>query len=104
MRIHVLSVVSMNFEVIERTGRVCTVSGFAEEYGSQDETPIVSAATLYQDPETGNEAILVVKEALYFPSLPHTLLNPNQINHAGNEVWDNPFDPDKELKNGCTFR
>jgi hypothetical protein len=91
-------VVGVNFEVLESTNRICSVSGFSDDYGTQEDIPIVTAATLVQDLDTGHEFILVIHEALHFPNLPNSLLNPNQICYAGNDVWDNPFDPDRELK------
>jgi hypothetical protein len=54
--------------------------------------PIVPAATLYTDVETGVKYILVINEALHMTNLPYFLLNPNQIRYAGNQVFDNPFD------------
>jgi hypothetical protein len=91
-------VVGCNFRVIEHGNRVCTVAGFSDAYGKKDNVKIVSAATLVQDEDTGEAYILIVNEALHFPDLPHTLLNPNQIRHAGNDVWDNPYDPNHQLE------
>jgi Reverse transcriptase (RNA-dependent DNA polymerase) len=91
-------VVGANFEVLEFTNRVCSVSGFSDDYGTQEDVPIVTAATMVQDPNTGHEFILVIHEALHFPNMPHSLLNPNQIRYAGNDVWDNPFDPSREVE------
>jgi hypothetical protein len=91
-------IVGVNFEGLETTNRLCSVSGFSDDYGTQIDVPIVTAATMVQDPDMGHEYILVIHEALHFPTLPHSLLCPNQIRHAGNDVWDNTFDPNRELQ------
>jgi Reverse transcriptase (RNA-dependent DNA polymerase) len=90
-------VVGKNFTVVERTGRVCDVSAFSDEFGRHSNVEIVSAATLIQDEVSGLASILIVNEALSFPEMDYTLLNPNQIRYAGNDVWDNPFDPSHPL-------
>jgi Reverse transcriptase (RNA-dependent DNA polymerase) len=90
-------VVGKNFTVLERTGRVCDVSAFSDEFGRHANVEIVTAATLIQDEASGLASILVINEALSFPQMDYTLLNPNQIRYAGNEVWDNPFDPSHQV-------
>jgi hypothetical protein len=91
-------VVGWNFCVMEESTRVCTVAGFSDSYGKKEDVKIVCAATMVQDDDTGQGYILIVNEALYFPDMPHSLFNPNQIRHAGNNVWDNPFDPNRQLE------
>ena len=55
--------------------------------------PVVSGATAWDDPITGQTYILVVNEALYYGTkLDHSLINPNQIRSFGVDHWDNPFD------------
>jgi hypothetical protein len=60
--------------------------------------PIVSMARLYTDVQTGFKYVLVVNEALYMPDLPYSLLNPNQIWYAVNQVFDNPFEHENGVK------
>jgi hypothetical protein len=81
-----------NFVVISYTGRLCDVSPYSDTYDAMVGVAIVSAATLYTDVQTGFEYVLVVNEALHMPDLPYSLLSPNQICYAGNQVFDNPFD------------
>jgi hypothetical protein len=52
---------------------------------------------LYIDVQTGVKYILVINEALHMPNLPYSLLNPNQICYAGNQVFNNPFDHDNAV-------
>jgi hypothetical protein len=47
-----------NCAVIEYTGRVCTVAAFNETYKPKTDVKIVSAATAWDDPETG-ETIMI---------------------------------------------
>src|SRR6056300_44752 len=59
---------------------------------------VATCATAFTCPETGHNWILIVNEGLYFgASLDHSLINPNQIRIFGIPVWDNLFDPDKEM-------
>ena len=83
--------------VLQYTGQECDVTPFSDEYESTKGVPIVTAATAYVD-ETGLAYILILHQALYFPNMEHSLLNPNQIRYAGNDVWDNPFDESRALE------
>ena len=41
---------------------------------------------------------MVINEALYYGrKLNHSLINPNQVRCYETMVWDNPFDPYREL-------
>ncbi len=63
-----------------------------------ENVPIVSAATAYDDPATGDTFILAFHEALYYGTkLDHSLISPNQVQAYGIPFWDNPFDPDRGL-------
>jgi hypothetical protein len=56
--------------------------------------PIVSGATAYDDPISGETYILVFNESLYYGNkLDHTLINPYQLRAYGIPLWDNRFDP-----------
>ena len=57
------------------------------------DVPIITAATGYTS-ATGLQYILIIPEALYMPSLNHSLFNPNQLRHFGTTVQDNPFSHD----------
>ena len=41
--------------------------------------------------------ILVFNEALYIKEMQHTLINPNQCQHFGAEIQDNPYNADKPM-------
>ena len=67
-------------------------------YPATKDVPIVSGATAWDNPSTGETMILIVHEGLYYGRhLDHSLVNPNQIRHHGNTYHDNPFDQTKEL-------
>ena len=52
---------------------------------------IVTAATLWHDPETGRPYILIINEALFFgDQLGETLLNPNQMRDHGLQIEEVP--------------
>ena len=108
-------VVGSNFLVMNYTERSCDVSPYTDAYEPMKNIPIVKAATGYTS-LNGRDYILIVNEALYIPSLNHSLLNPNQMRHFGIEVQDNPYSdepmaitsPDDEfsaclLSNGTTI-
>jgi hypothetical protein len=65
---------------------------------SMVDVPIVLAATKYTDPDFSFSIILVVNQALSFPDVEYSLLNPNQLRYAGLDVWDNPFDTEQKLE------
>lgn len=48
-----------NCVVLNYTGRVCNVSPFTDSYKSLDDVEIVTAATAWQSPVTGEVFILV---------------------------------------------
>ena len=53
-------------------------------------------------PRTGNTYLLVGDQFLYFGTmLPHSLLNPNQIQAYNIEVNDNPFDETDPIVMDC---
>ena len=59
---------------------------------------MASAATAWDDPDTGETTILLFHQGLWFgDSLTNSLINPNQCRMHGIEIWDNPFDTSKPL-------
>ena len=57
--------------------------------------PVVHGATLSTDQNDNQGYILVFNEALWMgDSLPHSLINPNQLRAYGTLVQDNPFSRD----------
>ena len=83
-------VAGKNTIVMSYTDKVCEVSPYSSDYESVKDVPIITAATGYTS-ATGDNYILILNEALYMPTLDHSLLNPNQLRHHGIEVQDNPY-------------
>ena len=75
-------VAGANCCVLHFTGRECDVSPYSSEYKPVQGVPIVSAATAWQSPNTGQLYVLVLNEALYMPQLPNSH-DPNQLWHYG---------------------
>jgi len=77
--------------VLEFHGQVAEVSGFADTMESLKDIPIVKAALAYDDTHSGETAILIINQALYFGThLSHMLFNPNQLCTNGIVVNDIP--------------
>ena len=88
------------------------VAGFSSEVGTLPKVPIVDAAMAYDCPYSGNVYILIVRKALWVPSMSHNLACPFIMREAGLEVnekakqhCENPtkeehsiFDPTTELR------
>ena len=87
-------VAGANFTILEFTGQVADVLPFDESfYQARKDIPIVTAATLYTNPETGEEILLVIPQLLWFgTTLPHSLINPNQLRAFGHMVNNDPTD------------
>ena len=71
--------------VFEGTGRSCTVRPFSSDLGIAENVPIVDAALAYDCPHSGATTILLVRNALHIPSMPHNLIPPF-IMRAGNVI------------------
>ena len=87
-------VAGANCCIMSYTGRVCDVSPYSEHYKPVTGVPIVKAVTVWQSQYTGQEYLLILNEALWMPSLNHTLVNPNQLRAYGTIVQDNPYSGD----------
>ena len=88
-----------NFTILEYTRRTADVYAYDKSIKPIENVPIVSGATAWDDPTTGETYILVINEALYYGTkLDHSLINPNQIRAYGIGFWDNPYDKDKGLR------
>ena len=87
-----------NFKVLQFSRRVADVYAYDQSIRPVENVPIVSGATAWDDPSTGTTYLLIFHESLYYGSkLDHSLINPNQIRSYGIDVWDNPFDKDRDL-------
>ena len=83
-----------NCVVLNYTGKECDVSPYREVYDAIRNVPIVTAATAWQSPITGQGYILIFNEAIWMGDhMDHTLLNPNQLRHYGVRVQDDPTSP-----------
>ena len=92
--------------VLETTQQVVDVTPYNKfKYEPETNIPVVKAATAYTTP-TGVTYILVLNQALYFPELDHSLLNPNQMRVNGVVVDDCPrhlSDPSKPSTHSIFF-
>ena len=83
-----------NWVLMEYTGEICEVSPFLSDYEPVTEIPLARCGTVWTSPDTGEEFLLVGEQMLWFgDSLPHSLINPNQIREYGINVCDDPFSP-----------
>ncbi len=64
--------------ILEYSGQVVKVSGFANNMEVLQDIPIVKAALAFDDPETNETLIIILNQALYFAEkVSHVLLNPD---------------------------
>ena len=88
-------VLGSNAVVLHYTGNGCEVSPYSDEYEAISNVPVVRGATLWTDQNDNQGYILVFNEALWMgDTLPHSLINPNQLCAYGTLVQDNPFPHD----------
>ena len=88
-------VLGSNAVVLHYTGNECEVSPYSDEYEAISNVPVVRGATLWTDQNDNQGYILVFNEALWMgDSLPHSLINLNQLCAYGTLVQDNPFSCD----------
>ena len=86
-----------NFIPLVFTGQTRDVSGFHGDLETLPDIPVATCVTVFQH-SSGKRFILIVHEALYFgDSLDHSLINPNQIRAFGIDVWDNPYDTERQF-------
>ena len=87
-----------NFVIISYTRRTADVYPYDSSYAPINNVPIVTGATAYDDPNSGNTYLLIFNESLFYGNkLDHTLVNPNQLRHHGIHYYDNPFDKTHDL-------
>ena len=88
-------ILGSNAVVLHYTGNECEVSPYSDEYEAISNVLVVRGATLWTDQNDNQGYILVFNEALWMrDSLPHSLINPNQLRAYGTLVQDNPFSHD----------
>ena len=87
-----------NFIPIGYTYRTADVYPYDTSIAPVTNVPIVSGATAWKDPYSLDTYILIFHESLYYGNkLDHSLINPNQVRHAGVPLWDNPYDSHHDL-------
>ncbi|KAI2507485.1 hypothetical protein MHU86_6977 [Fragilaria crotonensis] len=87
-----------NFVELQAIYRTADVYAYDALIQPVENVPILSGATAYNDPISGDTYILVFQKALsYGTKLDHSLINPNQVRVYGIPFWDNPNDPDRGL-------
>ena len=74
-----------NFAMLNPTGKTADVYyPYNHVYEPLHNVPIVSAATAWNDVESGMTWLLIINEGLFYGSkLDHSLLNPNQLRDHG---------------------
>ncbi len=92
------TVFGANMTAIAFTGQTCDVQPFKETMPPERDVPIASAATAYDDPETGETTILEFNQGLWFgDTMQHSLVNPSQCRIIGINLCDNLFDKYRKL-------
>ena len=76
--------------IFESSGRTCNVSPFAKELGIASNVPIVDGAIAYDCPTTKETYILIVRNALYMPSMDLNLIPPFIMRAGGVQVNEVP--------------
>ena len=67
--------------------RTAYVYAYIQSYQPVENVPIVTGATAYDDPVTGQTYILIFHESLYYGTkLDHSLINPNELRNYGLKV------------------
>jgi hypothetical protein len=74
--------------IFESTGQTCTVKPFSSELGQANNVPIVDGAIAYDDPYTGETFLLLIRNALYIPSMDVNLIPPFIMRAGGVIVND----------------
>ena len=83
-------VVGNNFYIIGLTGETMDISPFTPDYESLKKVLLFDAALIYLCEYTGKESLIVVRNALYVPSMEINLIPPFILREAGVTVNDKP--------------
>ena len=85
-------VCGFNCIIMHFTGKECDVAPYTDAHETINSVSIVNAATAYDNPETGDTAILILNKAILMgETMDHTLVNPNQLCAYGMTVQENLF-------------
>ena len=90
-------VLGSNFKLIAyRQSHGCGT--YHEEYDVKKDMPIISAATAWTQPDTGETFILDYHQALWYgKEVANSLLNPNQMRFYGHHVSDDITDKNRRF-------
>ncbi|KAG7369925.1 reverse transcriptase RNA-dependent DNA polymerase [Nitzschia inconspicua] len=81
-----------NWSVMEISNEICEVTPFLDTYESVKAVPVVRMSTVWSDPDSSEDYLLVMDQCLWFGQLlKHSLINPNQIRDYGHPVHDDPY-------------
>ena len=84
-------VAGANCIILETTNMTVSVSAFSDTHEVIHDVPIVTAATAYDNPRTGDTVILIFGQAIYLgDQIQASLLCPNQLRAHGVTVDDIP--------------
>lgn len=78
-----MCVLGQHAYIFEHTGRTCNVDPFDPSMGSQPNIPLVDGAVAYECPYTSRIYILIIRNALYMPSLDYNLIPPFLMREGG---------------------
>ena len=83
-------VVGKHSLILRRTGKQVKVSGFTDQLGAPIKVDVVDAVVAYDCEYTGKTFMLVLRNALHFPSMDISLIPPFIMRLAGIEVNECP--------------
>ena len=80
------------------TGQTCIMKLFTNKYEPVVDVPVVTAATAFDHPHTGETIILMFHQALWFGTLvSNSLITPNQVRSFGYSLCEDPYDPHRDI-------
>ena len=71
-----MAVVGKHAAIVETTGKTAQVKAFSPDCQTLEDMPIVNAVIKWISPYEEKEHILLIKNALYVPSMDHNLVPP----------------------------
>ena len=83
-------VLGSNAYIFETSGRTCNVKPFSSDLGIATDVPIVDGAIAYDCPYSRVTYIMIIRNALYIPSMKHNLIPPFIMREGGVDVNDVP--------------
>ena len=102
-----MAVVGRHSFIFESTGRTCHVTPFSPDLGVARDVPIVDAAIGYDDEVSGTSVLLLLRNALYMPTMTINLIPPFLMRCGGvivNDVAKIHCDQPTTLDHCISFR